>query len=77
MKIQLVSFLESQGFDPESFPISIRALKELRNNITHGSIDKVNAEQLRNANILLYRISGILILNLIGITDWKLNTEIN
>ena len=26
--------------------------------------------------ILLYRISGILILNLMGIKDWKLNTEI-
>jgi len=39
-------------------------------------IDKVNAEQLIQTNILLYRISGILILNLMGIKDWKLNTEI-
>jgi hypothetical protein len=76
MKNQLVSFLESQTLDPKTFPVSIKDLKELRDNITHGSIDKVDAEQLRKANILLYRISGILILNLMGIKDWKLNTQI-
>ncbi len=76
MKNQLVSFLESQNLDPKTFPIEIRELNELRNNITHGSIDKVDLEQLRKANILLYRISGILILNLMGIKDWKLNIEI-
>jgi hypothetical protein len=77
MKNQLVSFLESQNLDPKTFPVKIDDLKKLRDNITHGSIDKVNAEQLRQANILLYRISGVLILNLMGIKDWKLNTEIN
>lgn len=77
MKNQLASFLESQNLDPKTFPIKLDDLKKLRDNITHGSIDKVNAEQLRQANILLYRISGILILNLMGIKDWELNTEIN
>jgi hypothetical protein len=76
MKNQLVSFLESQDLDPNTFPITIKDLKELRNDITHGSINGVNTDQLRKANILLYRISGILILNLMGIKDWKLNTEI-
>jgi hypothetical protein len=76
MKNQLVSFLEDQNLDPKTFPVSIKDLKELRDNITHGSIDNVDVEQLRKANILLYRISGILILNLMGIKDWKLNTEI-
>lgn len=76
MKNQLVSFLESQNLDPKTFPVNIKDLKELRDNITHGSIDKVNPEQLRKANILLYRISGILILNLMGIKDWKLDTDI-
>lgn len=76
MKNQLVSFLESQSLNPKTFPVSIQDLKELRDNITHGSIDKVNIETLRKSNILLYRISGILILNLMGIKDWKLNTEI-
>lgn len=76
MKNQLVSFLESQNLDPKTFPVNIKDLKELRDNITHGSIDKIDAEQLRKANILLYRISGILILNLMGIKDWKLDTDI-
>lgn len=76
MKNQLISFLESQNLDPKTFPVSIKDLKELRDYITHGSIDKVNLEILRKANILLYRISGILILNLMGIKEWKLNTEI-
>lgn len=76
MKNQLISFLESQSLDPKTFPVKIDDLKKLRDNITHGSIDKVNAEQLRQANILLYRINGILILNLMGIKDWKLNTAI-
>jgi hypothetical protein len=76
MKNQLVSFLESQLLEPTTFPVSIKDLKELRDNITHGSIDKVDEEQLRKSNILLYRISGILILNLMGIKDWKLNTKI-
>lgn len=76
MKNQLVSFLESQNLNPNTFPLTIKELKALRDNITHGSIDKVNAEKLRQANILLYRISGILILNLMDIKDWKLNTVI-
>jgi len=77
MKNQLVSFLESQNLDPKTFPVNLDNLKKLRDNITHGSIEKVNAEQLRQANILLYRISGILILNLMGIKEWKLSTVIN
>lgn len=76
MKNQLISFLESQNLDPKTFPISIKDLKELRNNITHGSIDKINPELLRKSNILLYRISGILILNLMGIKEWNLNNKI-
>lgn len=76
MKNQLVSFLESQNLNPKDFPIKIDALKELRDNITHGSIDKVDAEELKRANILLYRIDGILILNLMGIKDWTFNTKL-
>lgn len=76
MKNQLVSFLESQNLDPKTFPVKLDDLKRLRDNITHGSIEKVDPEQLRQSNILLYRISGILILNLMGINEWKLNTDI-
>jgi|SRR5690554_467655 len=76
MKNQLASFLESQNLDPKTLPISIKELNELRNNITHGSIDKIDADLLYKSNILLYRISGILILNLMGINEWELNTDL-
>lgn len=76
MKNQLASFLESQNIDPTTLPLSIKEISELRNNITHGSIDKIDATLLYKSNILLYRISGILILNLMGITEWELNTEL-
>src|SRR5690554_6018548 len=76
MKNQLTSFLESQNIDPTTLPISIKEINELRNNITHGSIDKIDATILYKSNILLYRISGILILNLMGIPEWELNTDL-
>lgn len=71
MKNQLVAFLESQKLNPKNFSVSINDLKKLRDNITHGTIDKIDKEQLKDANALLYRINGILILNLMGINEWK------
>ncbi len=76
MKDQLVSFLKSQNLNLLTFPVKVEDLRKMRNNITHGSINKVVPAQLRKANILLCRISVILILNLMGIKDWKLDTEI-
>ncbi len=76
MKSPLTTFLINQGLEPDKFPISINDLKEIRDSITHGSLEKVANRDLERANILLYRISGILILNLIGIKDWRLNTDI-
>ncbi len=76
MTSPLVKFLESQNLNISEFPISVRELKELRDNITHGSIEKIDREQLRKANQFLYRINGILIFNLIGIKEWKLNKEL-
>jgi hypothetical protein len=73
---QLVTFLKSQNLNPDEFPIKVKELKELRDQITHGSVSNIDIELLRKANILLYRISGILILNLMGIKDWKLTKEI-
>ncbi len=77
LRKQLEDSLIKHDINVESLPIQTSKIVQLRNNITHGSIDKVDVEKLRKANILLYRISGILILNLMGIKDWKLNTEIN
>lgn len=75
MKNQLTSFLESQNIDSKEFPLELDQLKKLRDNITHGSIDKVSKEQLKEANVMLYKISGIIILNLMGIKEWTINTE--
>jgi hypothetical protein len=76
MKNPLITFLESQNLDPITFPINFKCLQDLRNNITHGSVNNINKEELGKANILLYRINGILILNLMGIQEWKLKNEI-
>ncbi len=76
MKSPLLSFFERQRLNPAEFPISVNEIKDMRDSITHGSIDKINPEQIRKVNTLLYRINGILILNLLGIDEWKLNTEL-
>ncbi len=76
LRKQLEDSLTKHDINVKSLPIRTSKIVQLRNNITHGSLDKVNVEDLRKTNILLYRISGILILNLMGIKDWKLNTEI-
>lgn len=76
MANQLALFLESQDLDPKTFPLKFKDLKNLRNEITHGSAKSVQSEELRKANILLYRICGILILNLMGIKNWKFDTEL-
>lgn len=76
MKSPLSEFLEGQGLNPAVFPISLDDLKSIRDKITHGSVNKIKDKQLEDANILLYRISGILILNLLGLKDWKLDTKL-
>jgi hypothetical protein len=76
LRKQLEDSLNKHDINVESLPIRTSKIVQLRNNITHGSLDKVNVEDLIKTNILLYRISGILILNLMGIKDWKLNTKI-
>jgi len=76
MKSPLLLFFESQKLKPSEFPISVKVIKDLRDNITHGSISKIKPDQLRRANTLLYRITGILILNLMGIDKWELDKEL-
>ena len=76
LRKQLEDSLTKNDIDVEMLPIKTGKIVQLRNSITHGSIDKVKTEDLRKANILLYRLSGILILNLMGIKDWKLNKVI-
>ena len=72
----LEKFLQSQKLKPDEFPIKLNKLVQMRSDFTHGSINSIKPEQLEKANILLYRISIILILNLLGIDKWELDTEL-
>lgn len=76
LRKQLEDSLTKNNISLQALPIKVNQIVQLRNYITHGSLDKINSEDLRKVNILLYRICGILILNLMGIKDWKLKTEI-
>lgn len=68
----LETFLKQQGLQTEEFSIKVSKLKEIRDNITHGSIKKVKITELESANIFLSKLCGILILNLLGIKEWVL-----
>jgi hypothetical protein len=72
----LLDFFEGQNLSPTTFPITVNEIKSIRDNLTHGSLSKINQKQLEKANILLYRISGILIFNLLGIDQWTLNINL-
>jgi hypothetical protein len=73
----LKNFLEKQNLPVSKFPISIDRLRKIRNKLTHGSTKRVMPEELDQANVLLYRITGILILNLLGINEWTLDTDLS
>jgi hypothetical protein len=76
MKSPLKSFLSDQKLPVEQFPIPIDRLKEIRDDLTHGSFDRIKADELEKANIFLYHITTILILNLLGIREWKLDINL-
>lgn len=77
MKSDIEEFLRGQNLNPDDFSIKVDKLVQIRSNLTHGSINRVSALNLEDANILLYRLSVILILNLLGLNDiWKFEKEI-
>jgi hypothetical protein len=53
--------------------ISIDKIKKIRDNITHGSLDRVKETEIKKANALLYGISGILILQYLNIQQGNLD----
>lgn len=73
MKSHLEDFLTQQNISINEFPITLNKLKKIRDKITHGSVNSVKQEQLDTANILVYRINVVLILNMLGIKDWEVN----
>lgn len=77
MKSEIETFLEEQGLPVSIFPIPFNRLKKIRDSLTHGSINSIKTIELERASVLLYRITGILILNLLEIKDWELITDLN
>lgn len=77
MDSPIEEFLIKEKLPVDKFPISVRRLKKIRDYLTHGSIKSIKTEELEKANKLLYGVTGVLILNLIGIRDWELHTDIN
>ena len=67
--------LELNNIDTEKFPLSIEQIKKIRDNLTHGSSNQ-NLDELLLANKLLFIIDGILILNLMDISEWSLENSI-
>jgi len=77
MKSDIDEFFRSQKLNSNEFPISVSKLVQIRSDLTHGSVNRVKETELEKANILLYRLSVILILNLLGLNDiWEFDKEI-
>jgi len=53
--------------------ITIDKIKKIRDNITHGSLNKVKETEIRKANSLMYGITGLLILQQLNIHEGNLD----
>lgn len=76
MKSDLELFLMEKGLPVDNFPVALKKITEIRNKLVHGSKNSYDEDYLKKVNYLMYRISGILILDLLGIKEWKLNTNL-
>ena len=76
IKSPIEAFLKNNGLPIDEFPVTISELKKIRDNLTHGSIDRIDPIKLERSNMFMYRISGILILCLLGIKDWELDKDL-
>lgn len=76
MKKPLEEFLLKHEIDLKGCEIDLNKLVEIRNSLIHGSSKNIDYDELEKANKLLYRITGILILQLIGVKEWELNLKL-
>lgn len=53
--------------------ITIDKIKKIRDNITHGSLDRVKGTEIKKANALMYGITGLLILQHLNIHEGNLD----
>lgn len=77
MRHPLEEFLSKNNIQLKNCSINIKKLIAIRNSLIHGSSKVINYDEIEKANILLYRITGILILKLIGINEYKLDLNID
>lgn len=76
MKQPIEEFLSKSEIEIEKYSINLKRLVEIRNSLIHGSSEVITNDELDKANRLLYRISGILILQLMGVKEWQLDLEL-
>jgi hypothetical protein len=76
MKRPLEEFLLKKKIEIKDCQINFNKLVEIRNSLIHGSSKSILSDELDKANKLLYRICGILILQLMGVNEWELDLEL-
>jgi len=64
-KLELL--FEQAGIDISKFPISLKKIVKLRNNITHGSLGNTSSDDVQKYNKLLFQLNGLTILRFMGI----------
>jgi hypothetical protein len=70
MKNAIKTFIEKQNVTLSDLGVEINKIISLRNSITHGSND-IDLKIMEEANIELLKLNYIIILNQLGIHDWK------
>jgi len=75
IKSPIQEFLLNKNIPVNEMPISLSKLKRVRDKLTHGSVS-LYENDLYQHNVLMYRLSGVLIMDLIGLKEWKLNLKL-
>ena len=65
-------FIKSKSIEVPTL-ITIDKIKKIRDNITHGSLDRVKETEIKKANALMYGIIGLLILQRLNIHEGNLD----
>lgn len=71
MKSTLEEFFRENKIEHHKMDISIAKMKSIRDEIFHGRVSKDTSKLIQESNIQLYRITPILILNILEIEIWK------
>lgn len=67
----VADFLKQNKIPVDQLTISFDRIRSLRNKITHGSVSSIDTKEVDKANVILFNIATVLILNQLGIRGWK------